>query len=57
VGCMQLWAGDRGFLFWTAKLAFNAIFVLIGGWVLFRFVGPALGLYELTNSLTDVPLD
>ena len=54
---VQLWAGERGFLFWSAKLAFQGIFVLIGCWVLFRFVGPALGLYQLTNSLTDTPVD
>ncbi len=31
----QLWAGERGFLFWSAKLAFGAIFVLVG-WVLIK---------------------
>ena len=39
----QLWAGTRGFLFWSTKLAFGSIITLIGVWILFRFVGPALG--------------
>lgn len=48
----QLYAGERGGLFWANKLAFTAIFVIIGGWVLFRIVGPATGLYQLTNDIT-----
>lgn len=48
----QLYAGDRGLLFWANKLAFGAIFAIIGGWILFRFVGPATGLYQLTNDIS-----
>ena len=51
----QLWAGERGFLFWSNKLALGAITVLAVAWVLFRFVGPALGLYTLTNDLLSPP--
>lgn len=46
--------GEKGFLFWLNKFAYSAIFGLIGLWILFRFVGPALGLYDLVNPL-DVP--
>lgn len=46
--------GEKGFLFWLNKLAYYAIFAVIGGWILFRFVGPATGLYDLVNPL-DVP--
>mmetsp|Transcript_3934 Transcript_3934/g.11450 ORF Transcript_3934/g.11450 Transcript_3934/m.11450 type:complete len:209 (-) Transcript_3934:510-1136(-) len=53
----QLWAGERGFQFWSAKLAFQACIGLVGGWILFRFVGPALGLYQLANSLSDAPVE
>lgn len=51
----QLWAGERGFLFWSNKLALGAIVVLAVAWILFRFVGPALGLYTLTNDLLSPP--
>ena len=34
--------------------AYALCFVLIGGWILFRFVGPATGLYTLKSGLTDV---
>ncbi len=47
----QIYAGERGLLFWANKLAYIAVFVIIGGWVLFRIVGPALGLYQLTNDI------
>ncbi len=51
----QLWAGERGFLFWSNKLATGAIVAIAVAWVLFRFVGPALGLYTLTNDLLSPP--
>lgn len=35
--------------------AFGAVFVLIGAWVAFRFLGPAVGLYTLKNGFTEVP--
>lgn len=43
--------GEKGFLFWLNRLAYYAIFGVIGGWIVFRFVGPALGLYELVDPL------
>ena len=46
----QLYMGDRGALFWLNKLAYAACFGLVGGWIVFRFVGPALGLYQLSNT-------
>lgn len=46
----QLWMGDRGFLFWTNKLAYGALFVIGFAWVVFRFVGPGLGLYDLVGG-------
>jgi hypothetical protein len=44
-------APEKGILFWLNKLAYGAIFAIIGGWIIFRFIGPALGWYEL-----DAPL-
>ncbi len=38
-----------------APQAYAMCFVLIGGWILFRFVGPAVGLYTLKSGLTDIP--
>jgi hypothetical protein len=49
--------GERGFLFWLNWLSYRFIFVMIGGWILFRFVGPALNIYQLTNPFDpSVPL-
>ncbi|CAM6128664.1 unnamed protein product [Calypogeia fissa] len=42
---------DKGILFWLNKLAYGAIFAVIGGWIVFRFIGPALGWYELDQPL------
>lgn len=39
----------------TLCQAYTLCFVLIGGWIVFRFVGPALGLYTLKSGLTDIP--
>jgi hypothetical protein len=41
--------GERGLLFWANKFAFGAVFVVIGAWIVFRFVGPAVGLYKLVD--------
>jgi hypothetical protein len=51
----QLYMGDRGLLFWLNKAAYASLFIMGGAWVLFRFVGPSLGLYELSNSLPGSP--
>ncbi|GMH42509.1 hypothetical protein BSKO_10428 [Bryopsis sp. KO-2023] len=50
----ELYMGQRGLLFWLNKVAFGSVFVLIFLWILFRFVGPQLGLYDLRSSLTDI---
>ncbi|KAJ6845155.1 uncharacterized protein M6B38_288030 [Iris pallida] len=44
---MELYVGEKGLLFWLNKFAYASIFITIGGWILFRFVGPSLGLYQL----------
>ncbi|KAL0396737.1 UNVERIFIED_CONTAM: hypothetical protein Scaly_0122100 [Sesamum calycinum] len=44
---MELYVGEKGALFWLNKFAYASIFIVIGGWILFRFVGPALNLYQL----------
>jgi hypothetical protein len=47
----ELYLGQRGFLFWSTKLATNGVIVLGVAWVLFRIVGPALGLYQLADDI------
>ncbi|KAJ0966972.1 hypothetical protein J5N97_023889 [Dioscorea zingiberensis] len=44
---VELYVGEKGLLFWLNKFAYASIFMVIGGWILFRFVGPSLGLYQL----------
>lgn len=51
----ELWSGKRGALFWANKISWAALFVIGGAWVLFRFVGPATGLYNLRNDLLSPP--
>ena len=51
----QLWAGKRGVLFWANKAAYASVFIVVAGWILFRFVGPALGLYQLSNDFSSAP--
>ncbi|EOX90868.1 Uncharacterized protein TCM_000217 [Theobroma cacao] len=46
---MELYVGEKGLLFWLNKFAYASIFIVIGAWILFRFVGPALNLYELDS--------
>ncbi|XP_008799406.1 uncharacterized protein LOC103714053 [Phoenix dactylifera] len=46
---LELYAGEKGLLFWLNKFAYASIFIIIGGWILFRFVGPSLGLYQLDS--------
>jgi hypothetical protein len=47
----SLYIGEKGVLFWLNKLAYVSIFLVIGGWIVFRFIGPALGWYELDSGL------
>ncbi|KAL3723744.1 hypothetical protein ACJRO7_035849 [Eucalyptus globulus] len=44
---LELYVGEKGLLFWLNKFAYASIFVVIGAWILFRFVGPSLNLYQL----------
>ncbi|KAF6142925.1 hypothetical protein GIB67_003881 [Kingdonia uniflora] len=44
---VKLYMGEKGLLFWLNKAAYASIFIIIGAWILFRFVGPSLGLYQL----------
>jgi len=44
--------GKRGFVYWLNWLSFRFIFVLLGGWIVFRFVGPAINAYQLTNDFS-----
>ncbi len=52
----ELYLGRRGALFWANKAAYASVFILLGGWVLFRFVAPALGLYKLGGEFAPPPL-
>lgn len=45
----ELYMGEKGLLFWLNKFAYASIFIVIGAWILFRFVGPALDLYQLDS--------
>lgn len=47
---MELYMGEKGLLFWLNKFAYASIFIIIGAWILFRFVGPSLGLYQLDST-------
>ncbi|XP_014509569.1 uncharacterized protein LOC106768769 [Vigna radiata var. radiata] len=54
---VELYVGEKGALFWLNKFAYASIFIMIGGWILFRFVGPAFNLYQLDGpplAPTDV---
>ena len=51
----ELYIGERGLLFWATKATWAAIFLLLGVWVVFRLILPALGVYTLTNDLTAPP--
>ncbi|PKI78081.1 hypothetical protein CRG98_001531 [Punica granatum] len=47
---VELYVGEKGLLFWLNKFAYASIFIVIGAWILFRFVGPSLNLYQLDSS-------
>ncbi|GJN39351.1 hypothetical protein PR202_gb28462 [Eleusine coracana subsp. coracana] len=44
---LELYVGEKGMLFWLNKFAYASIFIMVGAWILFRFVGPSLGFYQL----------
>ncbi|PKA53415.1 hypothetical protein AXF42_Ash012357 [Apostasia shenzhenica] len=46
---LEAYMGEKGLLFWLNKFAYASIFAVVGGWILFRFVGPSLGLYRLDS--------
>lgn len=46
---LELYVGEKGALFWLNKFAYASIFIMIGAWILFRFVGPSLNLYQLDS--------
>eukprot|EP00250_Pteridium_aquilinum_P034321 c7413_g2_i1 orf=30-548(-) len=48
---VDFYVGEKGALFWLNKIAYAAIFVIVGAWIAFRFVGPALNLYQLESPL------
>ena len=48
----ELYMGKRGFLYWANQAALWSVGGLFVGWAIFRFVGPALGLYQLQNDLS-----
>lgn len=48
----ELYMGRRGVLFWANKVAYASAIGLLGAWVLFRIVGPNLGLYQLAGDVT-----
>ncbi|KAL3525283.1 hypothetical protein ACH5RR_013655 [Cinchona calisaya] len=50
---IELYMGEKGILFWLNKFAYASIFIIIGGWIVFRFVGPALNLYQLDSRPLD----
>ena len=50
----ELYAGKRGLLFWMNRIALWSVGGIIVAWILFRFVGPSLGLYELKSTLQDI---
>ncbi|KAL1191924.1 hypothetical protein V5N11_032268 [Cardamine amara subsp. amara] len=50
---LELYVGEKGLLFWLNKLAYASIYIVIGGWILFRFVGPAFNLYQLDTPPLD----
>ncbi|XP_050371198.1 uncharacterized protein LOC126789148 [Argentina anserina] len=47
---LELYLGEKGLLYWINKFAYASIFIVIGAWILFRFVGPALNLYQLDSA-------
>lgn len=48
----QLYMGERGLMFWANKAALASIVILIVAWAVFRFLGPALGLYALQQDFS-----
>jgi len=49
---VELYLGERGFLYWSSQLAVGGVVTLLVAWVFFRFIGPSLGLYQLANDIS-----
>jgi len=47
----ELYLGERGILYWATQAAWYSIWILVAAWVIFRFIGPSLGLYNLTTDI------
>ncbi|XP_058767084.1 uncharacterized protein LOC131640711 [Vicia villosa] len=48
---LELYVGEKGALFWLNKFAYASIYIMIGAWIMFRFVGPALNIYQLDSPV------
>jgi hypothetical protein len=48
----ELYMGKRGFMYWANESAKYSLIIVVVLWVLFRFVGPSLGLYQLASDLS-----
>ncbi|KAE8701702.1 Zinc finger family protein, putative isoform 1 [Hibiscus syriacus] len=53
---LELYVGENGLLFWLNKFAYASIFIVIGAWIVFRFVGHALNLYQLDSPLAPTSM-
>jgi len=42
-----LWTGEKGWMYWMNQASLYGAAAIAFAWVVFRFVGPALGVYEL----------
>ena len=51
----EIWAGDGGVLANINSLATGAAVVMAFAWVLWRVVGPAIGLYDLQSGIDSAP--
>jgi hypothetical protein len=52
----ELYLGERGILYWATQAAWYSIWILVAAWVLFRFVGPSLGIYNLSTDISPPAL-
>lgn len=46
----EIYLGERGILYWSTQLTIWGLVLLVAAWVVFRFLGPSLGLYALDND-------
>ena len=42
-----VWTGEKGWMYWMNQASLYGAGGIAFGWVLFRFIGPAIGLYTL----------